>query len=134
MNTPTNYSFEDKNLQTGKYKYRLKQIDHNGNYEYFELNGEVEIGVPKKYDLSQNYPNPFNPVTKINFDLPVDSKVTMLIYDITGREVAKLLNGEFKKAGYHTTNFNASSLSSGVYFYSLSTDAFRMTKKMVVVK
>ncbi len=50
-NTPTNYSYEDKNLQSGKYKYRLKQIDHNGNYEYFELNGEVEIGVPNKFDL-----------------------------------------------------------------------------------
>ncbi|MFA7361287.1 MAG: endonuclease [Candidatus Kapaibacterium sp.] len=134
VNTPTNYSFEDRNLQTGRYKYRLKQIDHNGNYEYFELNGDVEIGVPKKFDLSQNYPNPFNPVTKINFDLPVDGRVSILIYDVTGREVARIINNEFKKAGYYTTDFNAGSLSSGVYFYSMSTENFRAAKKMVVLK
>jgi hypothetical protein len=134
VNTPTNYSFEDRNLQTGKYKYRLKQIDVNGNFEYFALNGEVEVGVPKKFDLSQNYPNPFNPTTKINFDLPADSKVTMMVYDITGREIARLVNNEYKKAGYYTTEFNAGMLSSGVYFYSLSADNFRMTKKLVVLK
>ncbi|TRZ51643.1 T9SS C-terminal target domain-containing protein [bacterium] len=132
--TTTSYSYEDKNLQTGKYKYRLKQIDNNGNFEYFELNGDVEIGIPKKFDLSQNYPNPFNPTTKINFDLPVDAKVSLVVYDITGREVAKLLNNEFRPAGYHTTEFNASKFSSGVYFYSLSTNNFRMTKKMILTK
>ena len=132
--TPTNYSYEDKNLNTGKYKYRLKQVDVNGNYEYFELSGEVEIGVPKKFDLSQNYPNPFNPVTKINFDLPVDSRVSILIYDVTGREVARVLNSEFKKAGYYTTEFKAGNLSSGVYFYVLNTENFRAAKKLVVLK
>ena len=132
--TPTNYSYEDKNLNTGKYKYRLKQVDVNGNYEYFELSGEVEIGVPKKFDLSQNYPNPFNPVTKINFDLPVDSRVSILIYDVTGREVARVLNNEFKKAGYYTTEFKAGGLSSGVYFYVLNTENFRAAKKLVVLK
>ena len=133
-NTPTSYSYEDKNLNTGKYKYRLKQVDVNGNYEYFELSGEVEIGVPKKFDLSQNYPNPFNPVTKINFDLPVDSRVSILIYDVTGREVARVLNSEFKKAGYYTAEFKAGSLSSGVYFYVLNTENFSAAKKLVVLK
>ncbi|MEI7485778.1 MAG: hypothetical protein WCK13_13790, partial [Ignavibacteriota bacterium] len=60
-NSPTNYVFEDRNLQTGKYQYRLKQIDHNGNYQYYNLNGIVEVGTPVNYNLSQNYPNPFNP-------------------------------------------------------------------------
>ncbi|MCX6162344.1 MAG: T9SS type A sorting domain-containing protein [Ignavibacteriae bacterium] len=134
VNTTTRYSYEDKNLQTGKYKYRLKQIDYNGNFEYFELNGEVEVGVPNKFSISQNYPNPFNPSTKINFDLPADSKVTLVIYDVTGREVAKLLNNEFHSAGYYTAEFNASKFSSGAYFYSFTANNFRMTKRMIILK
>ncbi len=130
----TSYAFEDRNLNTGKYMYRLKQVDVNGNYEYFELNGVVEIGVPVKFDMSQNYPNPFNPVTKINFDLPVDSKITMVVYDVTGKEIAKIVNNEFRKAGYHTVQFNGSGFSSGVYFYSIKTDKNVMTKKMLLVK
>jgi len=88
-NEPKQYSLTDMNLQTGKYNYRLKQIDYNGNFEYHNLTGEIIVGVPEKFDLSQNYPNPFNPVTKINYELPIDGKVTMKIFDITGREVAK---------------------------------------------
>ncbi|MFA7361610.1 MAG: T9SS type A sorting domain-containing protein [Candidatus Kapaibacterium sp.] len=132
-NTPTNYSFEDKNLNTGKYKYRLKQNDHNGNYEYFELNGEVEVGVPKKYDISQNYPNPFNPVTKINFDLPENGRVDLRLYDMLGREVAVLVN-EVRSAGYHTVQFDASKLSSGIYFYKMNAGKFSGIKKMAVLK
>ena len=86
-NTQTSYTFTDTKLNSGKYQYRLKQIDNNGNFEYHNLNGEVEVGIPAKYDLSQNYPNPFNPTTKIDFSLPSDSKVKMIIYDITGREI-----------------------------------------------
>ncbi|MCX6158127.1 MAG: T9SS type A sorting domain-containing protein [Ignavibacteriae bacterium] len=133
VNTPTNYSFEDRNLQTGKYKYRLKQIDVNGNFEYFALNGEVEIGVPKTFNMSQNYPNPFNPVTKINFDLPENGKVDLRLYDMLGREVATLVN-EVRTAGYYTVNFNASSLSSGIYFYRMNAGKFSSIKKMAVIK
>jgi len=139
-NTPTNYSYEDKNLNTRKYKYRLKQIDFNGNFEYFNLNGEIEIGVPKKYDLSQNYPNPFNPTTKINFDLPNDSKVELRIYDMLGREVSTLVN-EVKTAGYYTVEFNVSTFASGTYFYRLNVNDpngragdFSMVKKLVILK
>ena len=134
VNTPTNYSFEDRNLQTGKYKYRLKQIDNNGNYEYFALNGEVEIGVPKKFDLSQNYPNPFNPVTKINFDLPENGLVNLRLYDMLGREVANIVNNEYRTAGYYTVNFDASKLSSGIYFYRMNAGSFSGIKKMAVIK
>jgi photosystem II stability/assembly factor-like uncharacterized protein len=133
-NTETNYMFEDKKLATGKYKYRLKQIDYNGNFEYHNLSGEVEVGVPKKYELSQNYPNPFNPMTKIDFQLPMDGKVSLVIYDITGREIATLLNNEFKKADYYTVMFNGSNFSSGVYFYRITADKYVMTKKMVLLK
>ena len=133
-NTPTNYSFTDSKLATGKYKYRLKQIDNNGNFEYHNLSGEVEVGVPTKYEMSQNYPNPFNPMTKIDFQLPMDGKVSLKIFDITGREMATLMNNEFKKADYYTVMFNGSSLSSGVYFYRITADKYVMTKKMVLVK
>ncbi|MFA7361587.1 MAG: T9SS type A sorting domain-containing protein [Candidatus Kapaibacterium sp.] len=128
------YSYTDRNLNTGKYKYRLKQIDYNGNFEYHNLNNIVEIGVPDKYYVSQNYPNPFNPVTKIDFNLPVDSKVSLVIYDVTGKVVAKLLNNEFRSAGYYTAEFDASKFSSGVYFYSFSTDKFNITKRMTLIK
>ncbi|MBN1634588.1 MAG: T9SS type A sorting domain-containing protein [Ignavibacteria bacterium] len=132
-NEPVSYSYEDKNLQTGKYKYRLKQIDYNGNFEYFELAGVVDVGIPAKYDLSQNYPNPFNPVTKINFDIPESGLVTMKVYDMLGREVSTLIN-EMKDAGYYTVIFDASGLASGVYFYRLNTNGFSSVKRLVVLK
>jgi hypothetical protein len=137
INTPTTYNFIDSKLNTGKYKYRLKQINVNGNFEYFNLNGEVEIGVPAKFNLSQNYPNPFNPTTKIDFDLPFDSKVNIVLYDISGREIKTLIN-ETRTAGFHTIQFNASDLSSGVYFYRIISKSagqdFVMTKKMMLLK
>ena len=132
-----NYSVTDKNLLTGKYDYRLKQMDYNGNFTYYDLSGEVSIGLPTKFEMSQNYPNPFNPATKINYDLPVDGKVSISLYDISGREVAKLVN-EVKTAGYYTVQFNASNLSSGTYFYRISAEGkgqkFNDTKKMVLIK
>ena len=102
----SNYNYEDRNLTSAKYKYRLKQVDFNGNHKYFDLQNEVIVGVPEKFDLSQNYPNPFNPSTKINFSLPIDSKVTLKVYDITGREISTLLNGELKLAGYYTVEIS----------------------------
>ncbi|MBK8552951.1 MAG: hypothetical protein IPL53_18575 [Ignavibacteria bacterium] len=78
----SSYTFTDRGLATGNYNYRLKQIDFNGNYEYFNLNNEVNIGIPLIFDLSQNYPNPFNPVTKINFDLPSDAITVLRIFDV----------------------------------------------------
>jgi hypothetical protein len=135
--TPHSYSFTNRAVATGKYNYRLKQTDFNGNFTYHNLGNEVNIGVPEKYDLSQNYPNPFNPSTKINYDLPTDGKVSIKLFDMSGKEVASLVN-EVKTAGYHTVNFNASNLSSGVYFYRISVEAngnnFTATKKMMLVK
>ena len=127
------YSFTDRNLASGNYQYRLKQIDFNGNFEYFNLNNEVNVGIPAKFELSQNYPNPFNPSTQINFDIPTDSKVNIKLFDMSGKEVITLVN-EFKTSGYYTVNFNAAGLSSGVYFYSIAADNFSATKKMMLVK
>ncbi|MGB3018077.1 MAG: T9SS type A sorting domain-containing protein, partial [Ignavibacteria bacterium] len=131
------YSFTDKNLASGKYNYRLKQIDYNGNYEYFNLSNEIEIGVPQKFDLAQNYPNPFNPSTKINFALPKDGNIVMSVFDNSGRLVSKVADG-FRTAGYYTVDFSAANLSSGVYFYKLefsgSGSEFTKTMKMTVLK
>lgn len=128
-----NYLFSDHGLNTGHYNYRLKQIDYNGNYEYHDLSSEVIIGIPSKYNLAQNYPNPFNPVTRINFELPITNYVSLKVYDMMGREVAQLVN-EVKDAGYYSVTFDAKNLSSGMYFYKLTSDKFSDVKKMVVVK
>lgn len=136
-NSIKTYSFEDRNLASTRYNYRLKQMDFNGNYKYYDLANEVIIGVPVKFDISQNYPNPFNPSTKINFDLPFDSKVQIKVFDITGREITQIMN-ETKNAGYHTVQFNALNLASGVYFYMINANggnqSFVKTMKMVLVK
>lgn len=138
-NNSSTYNFSDKNLSIGKYKYRLKQIDVNGNYKYFELGSIIEIGIPAKFNLSQNYPNPFNPVTKINYELPFDSKVNLIIFDALGRKVKSLVNEEFDKAGYYSIQLNATQLSSGIYYYRLTAGgingkSFTATKKMVLIK
>ena len=136
-NIVRNYSYADNNLGTGRFNYRLKQIDFNGNYHYYDLSNEVVVGIPVRFNLAQNYPNPFNPSTKINYDLPFDSKVAIKLFDLTGREVASLVNS-VQTAGYYTVSFNASSLSSGIYFYQISADGgnqnFVKTMKMVLVK
>ena len=131
--TTHSYTFTDRNLASGNYSYRLKQVDFNGNFEYHNLSNEVIVGIPVKYDLSQNYPNPFNPSTKINYALPTDGQVSIKIFDMAGKEVMSLVN-EVKTAGYYSVNFNASNLSSGIYFYSLSAADFTATKKMMLVK
>lgn len=136
-NQPENYTYTDRKLNTGKYNYRLKQIDFNGSYNYHNLSNEVEIGIPSKFSLSENYPNPFNPMTKIDYELPVDGKVSIVIFDITGREIATLVKDK-KKAGYYTLEFDGSSIASGMYFYRIIADGtgekFIQTKKMILIK
>ena len=89
--------------------------------------------LPTVFYLSQNYPNPFNPTTKINFDLPKDVKVKIMVYDVLGREVIKLVD-EFKKAGRYTIEFNGNIYASGVYFYRIQAGEFVQAKKMVLIK
>lgn len=138
INGNTVYDFTDNNLNSGKYVYRIKQIDYNGNFEYFDLNGVVNVGTPSKVALGQNYPNPFNPVTNIGYDIPQDANVSLKIYDITGREVVTLVN-ENQTAGFHVVKFNAASISSGMYFYKIKVSGANgiiseLTKTMSVVK
>lgn len=132
-NEPRNYIFEDKKLKTGKYSFRLKQIDYNGNFEYFLLEAEVNITPPVNFYVSQNYPNPSNPKSKIDYQLPSDGKVIIRIYDIQGREVLVVVN-EVKQAGYYTSEFDGSSLASGVYFYRIEAGKFNDVRKMILVK
>lgn len=89
--------------------------------------------IPNKYSLEQNYPNPFNPSTTISFGLPKAADVNLIVYDITGRVVAELVNGKLD-AGMHSINFDASRIASGLYFYSIKTSDFTETKKMMLIK
>jgi hypothetical protein len=89
--------------------------------------------IPVKFDLAQNYPNPFNPVTNIKFAIPKDGYASLKIYDITGKLVATYLEGTVK-AGYYNAEVTGNDLSSGVYFYTLTSGNFKDTKKMVLVK
>ena len=133
-NTPTKYTFSDSKLSKGKYYYRLKQIDINGNMQYFNLKNFVEIVPGNKFELSQNYPNPFNPVTKIDFVIPYDSRISLRIYDISGREVYTLINNELRTADNYSVSFNAAKLSSGIYFYKLISDKITIVQKMILLK
>ena len=92
-----------------------------------------EENIPNKNYLAQNYPNPFNPVTKISYSLPVSGDVTLIIYNLLGEEVARLVDG-FQQAGKYNTTWNASNVSSGIYFYRLQSADFTETRKMVLLK
>jgi hypothetical protein len=94
---------------------------------------EEEIIPPSNFILEQNYPNPFNPSTKISWQSPISSRQVLKVYDVLGNEVATLVNEE-KEAGYHSIDFNASGLSSGIYYYQLSTNNSTLTKKMILTK
>ncbi len=137
-NSVKKYSFQDKKAPSGKLEYRLKQIDLAGNYEYSNIIN-VKIDLPESFNLSQNYPNPFNPSTVINYSLPVESNISIVIYNTLGSEVKKLVSG-VESAGNHNINFNASQLSSGIYYYSLIANSvdgkqnYKTVKKMLLLK
>jgi photosystem II stability/assembly factor-like uncharacterized protein len=131
-----NYTFTDNAVITGKYKYRLKQIDYNGAVEYSK---EVEIEVnslPLQFSLEQNYPNPFNPTTKIKYSIPSSAGnelVTLKVYDILGNEVTTLVN-EQQTPGRYEVIFNGKNKASGVYFYQLRAGSFNSIRKFVLLK
>jgi hypothetical protein len=126
------YLFSDVNVPDGKYFYRLKQIDFNGVFD-FSNEIEVEVNAPAEFSLDQNYPNPFNPSTTINYSIAEPTLVKIAVYNLLGQEVALVVN-EFKEAGQHNVNFNASALTSGAYFYTIETPQFKQTKKMLLAK
>ncbi len=131
------YTYSDKNVANGEYSYRLRQVDFDGSSEYSPV-AEISIDNPIEFGLAQNYPNPFNPSTKINYSLSVDSKVTLVVFNVLGQEVATLLNGNIT-SGSHNVTFDASKLNSGVYLYKIEANAvdgsrFTSVKKMILTK
>jgi hypothetical protein len=127
------YSYLDilSDIASNKLYYRLKQVNYDGSFEYSDI-VEVEI-APSAFSLSQNYPNPFNPSTIINYQLPINSFVTLKVYDVLGNEVETLIDEE-KSAGEYEIEFRASELGSGVYFYTLRAGEFVQCKKMLLLK
>jgi hypothetical protein len=126
------YSFLDKNLDEGRYFYRLKQMDYGGQFSCSQI-VEVEIRMLDKFTLEQNYPNPFNPTTTIGFGIPEKGNIKLSVLNILGEEIRVLLNEE-KEAGYHSVDFDASELPSGVYFYKLQAGNYINTKKMILLR
>jgi hypothetical protein len=133
-NSPKEYSYTDKNVKYGKYAYRLKQIDTDGDYEYSNTI-EVDAGlVPNGFVLEQNYPNPFNPVTTIKFALAETQEAELKIYDVLGNEIESLFKANAEAGKVYEIEFNATLLPSGIYFYALRTVSNYTIRKMVLLK
>jgi hypothetical protein len=133
-NATRTYEFNDANMEPGCYLYRLKMNDNDGSYSYFG-NAEVNIGLAaKKLSLMNNYPNPFNPSTNIEFTLPENGYVTLKVYNIIGQQVAILYNGMAKADENNKVTFDASRLSSGIYFSILEFNNKLLAKKMILTK
>lgn len=138
-NAPREYSFVENNLPVGKHYYRLKQIDRDGKFECSQLVEATIVQTPKVFTLDLNYPNPFNPSTTLRYGLPIDSRVTLRIYNILGQQVSELVNSE-QSAGWYRVSWQAN-VASGVYIYRLeavsSSDPnhrFVDVKKMILMR
>lgn len=137
----SNYTYTDNlnNVNGSKVEYRLKQVDYDGTVNYSQV-VEIEV-VPSVYVLEQNYPNPFNPSTTLRYSLPYNSNVKVAVYNSLGESVAILVNGQ-QTSGFYEINFDASNLTSGMYFYTLEAQTseidggfeVREVKKMLLIK
>ena len=133
-------SFTDNFVEPNQnYFYMIEAIDDGGNSGWTsELSTSItgiepETGTPTEFALEQNYPNPFNPSTIVSFSVPQSSYVTLKVYDILGNEITTLVD-ETKEAGRYDINFDASSLSTGVYLYKINAGSFTSIKKMLLMK
>lgn len=125
------YSYTVSGIKANRAEFRLKQIDTDGSFTYSPI---LSVDLkPSDYELAQNFPNPFNPVTMISYQVPVSGEVSLKVYDVTGRLVSTLVN-QSVEAGFHSVSFNASGLSSGLYFYVLEAGSFRSVKKLTLLK
>lgn len=132
-NSIKNYSFIDKTLtSSGKYFYRLKQINSDGTFSYSKQL-EIDVFLALEYSLEQNFPNPFNPSTTISYSIPQDGFVKLTLFNMLG-ELVEILVNEFQSAGIYKFNFNASKINTGIFFYKLEVNNFTSIKKMVVLK
>ena len=132
---PKYYSFNDDvgSLHALSFTYRLKQVDYDGSFEYSKEVTVENSTLPDKYSISQNYPNPFNPGTAIEFTIPQKEFVTITIFDVLGNEVTTLISEELN-AGLHNFEFDASSLTSGVYIYKINAGVFTQSRKMILLR
>jgi pectate lyase len=137
---PKRYSWIDENALGADQQYRLKQIDNDGLVTYF---GPISVNpnnvedvrtVPAEFHLSQNYPNPFNPSTKISFSLDKSAYTTLKVYNLLGKEVATVFNGNAESGRLYVVNFDAKQLSSGLYFYKLQSNSKSDIKKLILLK
>ena len=133
-NAPHTYSYTDNNLPAGMYAYRIKQIDNDGTYKYTASTEVNVVGVPKELKLYSNYPNPFNPSTKVQFTVPENGNARLIVYNVLGQEVATLFNGSVVAGNLYTANFDASQLSSGVFFARLQFNGKSIVQKMLLTK
>jgi len=125
------YSYLDS-PSADKVYYRLKQVDFDGSFEYSnEI--EVNLNIPLEFALEQNYPNPFNPATTINYSIAKAGLVSVKIYNTLGEEVMQLVNTQ-QQPGRYSVKFNASNLTSGIYFYQIKSGDFVSVKKMMLLK
>lgn len=131
-NSPKNYSFTDEPFGGKEFKYRLKQIDFDGTFEYSDELAAVFEDVTS-FALEQNYPNPFNPVTNISYTIPQRSNVKLRVYNMLAQLEAELVN-ESQEAGHYQVIFNGSNLPSGAYFYKLEAGKFVEVRKLLLVK
>lgn len=114
-----------------EYSILFQIMDENGKPLHKSI--DILVAAPAKFELSQNYPNPFNPTTIIKYQLPIDGKVTLKVFDILGREVMTLLD-EDKKAGVYEIKFDGSNLASGLYFYRMQSGNFGAVKNMMLLR
>jgi glucose/arabinose dehydrogenase len=126
------YNYIDESVSSGIYYYRLKQIDYDGSFLYLKT-VVVDLGLPETFLLEQNYPNPFNPKTVINYQVSKKGIVTLKVFDVLGNEITTLVN-EDKIAGSYSIEFDASQLTSGIYFYKLTAEDFSSVRKMLLLK
>jgi hypothetical protein len=131
-NSPKNYSFTDEPFGGKEFKYRLKQIDFDGTFEYSDELAAVFEDVTS-FALEQNYPNPFNPVTNISYTIPQRSNVKLRVYNMLAQLEAELVN-ESQETGHYQVIFNGSNLPSGAYFYKLEAGKFVEVRKLLLIK
>jgi hypothetical protein len=134
---PKHYRYVDENVAEGTYHYRLKQVDFEGTYDYSDTI-EITLVLPSSIHLHQNYPNPFNASTEISYNLPVSSHVELIIYDMIGHQVCRLID-QFQTKGKYSVKWNArdslgKEVSSGIYYYKIKTESFSEFRKMMLVK
>jgi hypothetical protein len=133
--TKREYAVSDSGAAAGPWTYRIREVDLNGTVRYSQAASTVAgHGItPAAFALEQNFPNPFNPETTLRYTLPVDSRVSLVVFNVLGESVATLVNGEVE-AGTHVVRFSPAGLSSGMYYYKLRAGNFQDTKRLMILR